>query len=161
VFLLGTGSVQQVNPKKNGVKSVIKDLPKTIKDAIDVVFSGENAVFLTSSKTVYVFNSERLKRKSYSIANAGHSIEMAGDGNYVWVTTQGSEIQIFELSSKGELNSVKTLTIQGTNGNRIQSVCNKERLDELNALSSLIELRVEDMEDKIMAKGEKWIEEYE
>jgi len=160
VFLLGTGSVQQVNPKNNGVKSVIKDLPETINDAIDVVFSGKNAIFLTSDETVNFFNSETLKRKSFSIANAGHSIEMAGDGKYVWVTTQGSEIEIFKLLSEGELKSVKTLTIQGRKGIRIQSVCNKERLDELNALSSLIELRVEDMEDNIMAKGKKWIERY-
>merc|ERR1712028_63992 len=120
---------------------------------IDVVFSGKNAIFLTSDETVNFFNSETLKRKSFSITNAGHSIEMAGDGKYVWVTTQGSEIEIFKLLSEGELKSVKTLTIQGRKGNRIQSVCNKERLDELNALSSLIELRVEDMETILWQKA--------
>ena len=82
------------------------------------------------------------------------SFELSGDGKYLWVTTDKSKINIFKVNSK--LRSVKEWKIPGSVP-KVQFVPNKEREDELNELSSLIELRIQKMEGKISDTADELI----
>jgi len=156
VLLLGDETVHVVEPKKNGRSSEI-NFDRLTNGAIDVVFQGtKRAVFLsrTEDEEIVVLTMKNSKTKTQKVSGDVMSFELSGDGKYLWVTTNKSKINIFKVNSK--LRSVKEWKIPGTVP-KVQFVSNKEREDELNELSSLIELRIQNMEEKISATADKLI----
>jgi len=156
VLLLGDETVHVVEPKKNGRSSEI-NFDRLTNGAIDVVFQGtKRAVFLsrTEDEEIVVLTMKTSKTKTQKVSGDVMSFELSGDGKYLWVTTDKSKINIFKVNSK--LRSVKQWKIPGSVP-KVQFVSNKEREDELNELSSLIELRIQKMEGKISDTADELI----
>jgi len=157
VLLLGDETVHVVEPKKNGRSSEI-NFDRLTNGAIDVVFQGtKRAIFLsrTEDEELVVLTMKNFKTKTKKVSGGNvMSFELAGDGKYLWVTTDKSKISIFKVNSK--FRFVKEWKIPGDIP-KVQFVSNKEREDELNELSSLIELRIQTMEETISTTADKLI----